>query len=143
MTSRALIRSLSTTLRPSYALSRSYVIPARTLPTTTLKSTFRVPKLAASTTPPSNGSANDNPDIAIETLPDTTAGEVNTTPELGTASGLSPWPPSPDSADQLQQPGTDWSKSYHGLSSQAFSKEIAEVLLAPIDPLDVEMKPGT
>lgn len=38
--------------------------------------------------------------------------------------------------------GTDWSKSYHGLSSQAFSKEIAEILLAPIDPLDVEMKPG-
>lgn len=37
--------------------------------------------------------------------------------------------------------GTDWSKSYHGLSSQAFSKEIAEILLAPIDPLDVEMKP--
>jgi hypothetical protein len=41
-----------------------------------------------------------------------------------------------------QQEGTDWSKSYHGLSTQAFSKEIAEVLLAPIDPLDVEMKPG-
>jgi len=41
-----------------------------------------------------------------------------------------------------QPEGTDWSKSYHGLSSQAFSKEIAEVLLAPIDPLDVEMKPG-
>ncbi|EGO02351.1 hypothetical protein SERLA73DRAFT_49865 [Serpula lacrymans var. lacrymans S7.3] len=35
----------------------------------------------------------------------------------------------------------DWSKSYYGLSTQAFSKEIAEVLLAPIDALDVEMKP--
>jgi len=41
-----------------------------------------------------------------------------------------------------QQAGTDWSKSYHGLSTQAFAKEIVEVLLAPIDPLDVEMKPG-
>jgi hypothetical protein len=37
---------------------------------------------------------------------------------------------------------TDWSKSYHGLSSQAFSKDIADVLLAPIDPMDIEMKPG-
>jgi hypothetical protein len=42
-----------------------------------------------------------------------------------------------------QTEGTDWSKSYHGLSSQAFSREIADILLAPIDPLDVEMKPGT
>ncbi|KAJ6567595.1 mitochondrial genome maintenance MGM101-domain-containing protein [Mycena vulgaris] len=36
---------------------------------------------------------------------------------------------------------TDWSKSYHGLSQQAFSKEIADVLLAPLDPLDIEIKP--
>ena len=37
---------------------------------------------------------------------------------------------------------TDWSKSYHGLSAQPFPKEVAEVLLAPIDPQDVEIKPG-
>lgn len=36
----------------------------------------------------------------------------------------------------------DWSKSYHGLSIQPFSKEISDVLLGPIDPMDVEMKPG-
>lgn len=36
----------------------------------------------------------------------------------------------------------DWSKSYHGLSSVAFSKDIADVLQAPVDPLDIEMKPG-
>ncbi|KAF8732586.1 hypothetical protein AX14_004191 [Amanita brunnescens Koide BX004] len=35
----------------------------------------------------------------------------------------------------------DWSKSYFGLSSQAFSKEIAEILTAPLDPLDIEIKP--
>ena len=37
---------------------------------------------------------------------------------------------------------TDWSRSYHGLSSQAFSKEIAEILLSPVDPMDIEIKPG-
>ena len=37
---------------------------------------------------------------------------------------------------------TDWSKSYSGLSTQPFSKEIATVLMAPLDPLDVEIKPG-
>ncbi|ESK94195.1 mitochondrial genome maintenance protein [Moniliophthora roreri MCA 2997] len=36
---------------------------------------------------------------------------------------------------------TDWSRSYSGLSERPFSKEAAEVLLAPIDPNDVEMKP--
>ncbi|KAF8314739.1 mitochondrial genome maintenance MGM101 [Clavulina sp. PMI_390] len=36
---------------------------------------------------------------------------------------------------------TDWSRSYHGLSSQPFAPEIAEILQAPLDPGDVEMKP--
>ncbi|KAG6812940.1 hypothetical protein H0H92_015260 [Tricholoma furcatifolium] len=36
---------------------------------------------------------------------------------------------------------TDWSKSYYGLAAQPFSKEVSEILMAPIDSLDVEMKP--
>ncbi|KAG1717438.1 mitochondrial genome maintenance MGM101 [Suillus paluster] len=36
---------------------------------------------------------------------------------------------------------TDWSTSYHGLSTQAFSKDIANILLAPVDDMDIEMKP--
>ncbi|KAG8860525.1 hypothetical protein FRB96_003779 [Tulasnella sp. 330] len=35
----------------------------------------------------------------------------------------------------------DWSKSYHGLSTQPFSSECAEILQAPVDPNDIEMKP--
>ncbi|KAJ6475782.1 mitochondrial genome maintenance MGM101-domain-containing protein [Mycena vitilis] len=53
-------------------------------------------------------------------------------------------PPAPSEPDLLlaTDPGaTDWSKSYSGLSQQAFSKEIAEVLLAPLDPIDIEIKP--
>lgn len=37
---------------------------------------------------------------------------------------------------------TDWSRSYSGLSTQPFSAEISAVLQAPIDEMDVEMKPG-
>jgi hypothetical protein len=37
---------------------------------------------------------------------------------------------------------TDWSRSYHGLSTQPFLPEVAEILQAPIDPLDIEVKPG-
>lgn len=38
--------------------------------------------------------------------------------------------------------GEDWSRSFHGLSTQPFSSEISALLQAPIDPMDVEMKPG-
>lgn len=56
-------------------------------------------------------------------------------------------PDSSDSSSTLpearsQDGVTDWSKSYHGLSEKAFAPEITEVLLASIDPMDVEIKPG-
>ena len=35
----------------------------------------------------------------------------------------------------------DWTRSFHGLSSQAFPKEAADILLAPIPVDDVEVKP--
>lgn len=37
----------------------------------------------------------------------------------------------------------DWSRSFHGLSSQPFSEEVSKVLTAPIDIDDVEIKPGS
>lgn len=37
---------------------------------------------------------------------------------------------------------TDWSRSYHGLSEKPFPTEVAEILMAPLDPADVEVKPG-
>ncbi|KAL8861476.1 MAG: hypothetical protein Q9178_002000 [Gyalolechia marmorata] len=35
----------------------------------------------------------------------------------------------------------DWARSFHGLSTEAFSKEAAEALLAPIGLDDIEVKP--
>jgi hypothetical protein len=35
----------------------------------------------------------------------------------------------------------DWTSSFHGLSVQPFSKETADILLKPLDPKDVEIKP--
>jgi hypothetical protein len=76
--------------------------------------------------------------------------------ETSKAAPSNPSPPSESSQPQLDVPvdlkeengagnglSTDWSKSYHGLSTQAFPKEVADVLLAPIDPEDIECKPGT
>lgn len=85
---------------------------------------------STSTTRPGTGS----PDI-IETSP-TTAAEVNA-PEAPNAPHEAP------AFDGSFDGGaTDWSKSYHGLSTQAFAKDAVDVLLAPLDPIDIEMKPG-
>lgn len=35
----------------------------------------------------------------------------------------------------------DWARSFHGLSTEAFPPEAAKILLAPLDPNDVEVKP--
>ncbi|KAE9407272.1 mitochondrial genome maintenance MGM101 [Gymnopus androsaceus JB14] len=49
--------------------------------------------------------------------------------------------PPPSGLSEPEDQGRNWSKSYHGLSEQAFSKEIADVLMAPVEPLDIEIKP--
>lgn len=35
----------------------------------------------------------------------------------------------------------DWSTSFHGLSEKAFSKEQSDILLAKVEPMDVEIRP--
>lgn len=53
-------------------------------------------------------------------------------------SGLSDQP-STSKASQDEQ--VDWTTSFSGLSQQAFSKEAANILLAPIETDDIEIKP--
>ena len=67
---------------------------------------------------------------------------LNKTPaESIPSSGASTLPPLFDAPPTGS--ATDWSRSYHGLSTQPFLPEVADILLASIDPLDIEMKPGT
>ncbi|KAF9559663.1 mitochondrial genome maintenance MGM101 [Agrocybe pediades] len=70
----------------------------------------------------------------------TPATPASNAPQNANAAPAAPSPsPLPD---VLGSDGTtDWSRSYSGLSAQPFPKEITDVLLAPIDPMDVEMKP--
>ncbi|KAL1888998.1 hypothetical protein Sste5346_009178 [Sporothrix stenoceras] len=57
-------------------------------------------------------------------------------------------PPVPEATGPAQGPAVDplappvdWSASFHGLSTTPFSPEVARVLMTPIDPLDIEIKP--
>ena len=38
-------------------------------------------------------------------------------------------------------PHIDWAQSFHGLSTQPFAKEVSDVLLKPLHPDDIEIKP--
>jgi Mitochondrial genome maintenance MGM101 len=67
---------------------------------------------------------------------------INNTPaENIPSSGALTLPPTFDAPSTGNT--TDWSRSYHGLSTQPFPPEVADILLASIEPLDIEMKPGT
>lgn len=46
-----------------------------------------------------------------------------------------------DPAESVQA-GNDWSKSFHGLSSKPFDKEVAQILMRPLNIKDIEIKPG-
>ncbi|RAL11718.1 putative mitochondrial genome maintenance protein Mgm101 [Aspergillus homomorphus CBS 101889] len=61
------------------------------------------------------------------------------TPNL-TTSGLHDTPPSPSPENQTEDK-IDWTRSFHGLSAEPFPKEAADILLAPTDPEEVEIKP--
>ncbi|KAI0314466.1 mitochondrial genome maintenance MGM101-domain-containing protein [Amylostereum chailletii] len=84
-----------------------------------------------------------NPET-VNTLPNT-ADEIDPAVIAAATSVPPETVPSSSALDNFTSaPGdtpTDWSRSYHGLSTQPFSTEISDVLLAPIEPLDVEMKP--
>ena len=60
----------------------------------------------------------------------------------GTEAALTSEPPASNFVLNEPDPNrVDWSKSFHGLAQQAFPKESADVLLAPIDVETVEIKP--
>ena len=123
----------------STSLTRPYVaVGGRSYPRTVVTP----PSAQASTvkTDASKGA----PDTADDYLTTTSDGQNeinNNTAESVPSSATPGLPPLLDAPP----PGgtTDWSRSYHGLSTQPFPPEVTNVLQADIDSLDIEMKPGT
>jgi hypothetical protein len=122
------------TVKLSRVLSRSYVAPVRTW----------TPRVAALPKPLAAQAAKSS--TKVESNTDPVPEIIGTLPNVSAEIKLPEELVEPAFFDQATPNGgsfIDWSKSYQGLSTQAFSKEIAEVLLAPLDPMDIEMKPGT
>jgi hypothetical protein len=94
-------------------------------------------------------SARTTPRILAQFIPKGAGRSLSQALRYSTATSPPSTPPTADSKPEFVLPeakgrdgATDWSRSYSGLSTQPFSAEISEVLQAPIDAMDVEMKPG-
>lgn len=78
-----------------------------------------------------------------ESVPSSSTLQSTAADSTATNGGSSPFPEAESGLAAAAGDGvTDWSKSYHGLSQSPFPKESADVLLAPIDERDIEIKPG-
>lgn len=138
--------------RASLAARRSSVIQATTRLRTYAASTRSSPKKSPLTTKAAASTTAKDVDSSkgTENVPNT--GDIfepdaeTLSEAVASASTASFTPPHSPFVGELP-PGndalsTDWSRSYHGLSTQSFSREIADVLLTPIDEMDIEVKPG-
>lgn len=113
-------RFTNTSIRPISSNSRSVMYNKAPIPVS--KPTFNSTKPSVSPKPASSTE---------------TSLTQEQTPIKDISSGLSDEPLySSKESDQV-----DWTRSFHGLSSEPFSKEAADVLMAPLDVDDIEVKP--
>ncbi|CAK7265067.1 hypothetical protein SEPCBS119000_001321 [Sporothrix epigloea] len=121
--------------------------------TTSARATAQPTRSARKTSTPASHRAN-SPSIssssrtAQASTSSTVAARAPTAPIDDTAVSQPPQPPLPDAAGPAlgpaadpNAPPVDWSSSFHGLSTTRFSTEIANVLMTPINPQDIEIKP--
>ncbi|KAK1498130.1 hypothetical protein CCUS01_12906 [Colletotrichum cuscutae] len=127
------------------AASATAAAPSPAKSTTTSSYAKKTPSPAAKASKPSSSSSaaaaaaapKPTPAPATTTFP-TAPAYVPPTPQSQTAP--EPQQQTPQTQQQQQQP-IDWSTSYHGLGTARFPKEVVDILLQPVNPSDVEVKP--
>jgi hypothetical protein len=108
------------------------------------------PSRQAQAARPSPTAKPSSPSASTSSPPPSTARAVATnqpTPNASTTdsiykSGLSDKPLELDiGSDGNKTDRVDWTRSFHGISAEPFPKEAADILQAPTDPTEVEIKP--
>ncbi|KAI0839936.1 Mgm101p-domain-containing protein [Hypoxylon sp. FL0890] len=155
MASRTLtpLRAVSRQLRTSQNSQNWAQLPSRTLVSYSKTKQYPQPSVASSaprqstTTPPPKpaiSQVKEPPTSTTKPPPSSTAARTPVPAVSGT--------PLPDAPQQTypSQPGEngsdngrpiDWTQSYHGLGTTAFSPETSAILQARLDPDDIEVKP--
>lgn len=145
-----------TSLRQAQTLvsSSRTVYPTSYAPSITLNRTITISspfKQQQSATTPSTSSTSSTPASQSTTSSGSTPGTatdrasriVGPTPNHQTTPNISKTGLSdkPLELETTPEEKIDWTRSFHGLSAAPFPKEAADVLLAPTDPEEVEIKP--
>ncbi|KAI1380208.1 Mgm101p-domain-containing protein [Hypoxylon crocopeplum] len=146
----------SRTLKPLYAASRGLrspknlqswtQLPARTLVSASKAKQYPQPSTASSRPPPSTASKTTTtpppppykPSAAARTPVPAVSGKP--LPDAPSPSPSSSSPSDPSNGNGNDSP-IDWSQSYHGLGTSAFSPETSAILQARLDADDIEVKP--
>ena len=146
---RTPVSSFSSLQKRSYAIASTYTRPSRTTTSTTAKKPATAVKANTYATNTKSdeldafADVNDVVDSPPESVPSSrvlqSADEATSSTTTDAISGNNG---TLTALEGSNDGTTDWSRSYQGLGAQPFSKEAAEILLSPIDPLDIEMKPG-
>ncbi|KAG0150534.1 hypothetical protein CROQUDRAFT_652123 [Cronartium quercuum f. sp. fusiforme G11] len=100
---------------------------------------------ASTSVPLSATTASSGQSAAIEAHPATSAAELHPLP-IPVKAPTFPGGADADASNEtplldLDDSTINWSQSFSGLSKQPFSKEVSQILMAPLDPDDVEIKP--
>lgn len=86
------------------------------------------------------------PKVKTETKPAVVNKETNGTAATAAVAAQPEHFPTTNQFDTaLEEPqgqGHNWSSSFYGLSTEKFPKEVSDILMDPINPDDVEIKPG-
>jgi hypothetical protein len=132
--------------RAGISSHRTYAASTRTYPVRSAATGSRVTKAPASTTT-NEVSQDDISEVIADAAGVREALEGGVPPESvlsveSAASRISQIAFPGDFVSGGDSAANDWSKSYYGLSVEAFPKEVADILLSPIDEMDIEMKPG-
>lgn len=144
------VRLLNSATVPASGLNAQRFSAVRTITTTTplrQQSSSPSPPAASSTssTPASQSSAAGpaNSAAPASSPADRASRIVSPTPNQPTTSNISKTGLSdkPLELETTSEEKIDWTRSFHGLSATPFPKEAADILLAPTDPEEVEIKP--
>ncbi|PGH01579.1 hypothetical protein GX51_05144 [Blastomyces parvus] len=141
------ITGSSTYRRSQYTASKTSTASKPVSPTpTTTTAKPPVPSSPSTTSPSASPNSNSNTTTPSKPTPTTTT--TTTATQNLSKTGLDDKPKDlgiSQSADNNNnnnsQDHVDWTRSFHGLSAQPFSKEAAEVLQQELNPEDVEIKP--
>jgi hypothetical protein len=132
ITTTSSYKSITTTSSYKSITTNNSNNPAtRTAPKPPIPSTPILPAKPSTSTAPTSTTDDRTARILAPTPTHQTTTNISKT-------GLADAPLSPDSPPEEK---IDWTRSFHGLSAAPFPKEVADILLAEVDPEEVEIKP--